>query len=107
MSNSKYTCSRNLDQPYGWTNFETWKVAVEVFGGCDEVMSADECEQFAEEAVLMDAPPTFESIARAFLDEVNWHEIADTLNEGAVNKEIDAITNEQEDADFLDSLEED
>ena len=80
MSNSKYN---------GWTNFETWKVALEIFDGCDELMGAEECEQFAEELIFQDAPPAFESIARAFLAEVNWHEIAHSLHEDCIERYLE------------------
>ena len=81
MSNSKYN---------GWTNFETWKVALEVFDGYnpdeeDRLWSADQFQGFAEEVIFQDreSDTLADSIARAFLAEVNWHEIADTLNEDA------------------------
>lgn len=91
MSNSKYN---------GWTNFETWKVALEVFDGYNpdedfRLNTAEQFQDYAEEVVFQSwesdtlaesstrAFLLAESFARAFLAEVNWHEIADTLNEDA------------------------
>jgi len=82
MSNSKYN---------GWTNFETWKVALEIFDGCDELMGAEECEQFAEE-VIFQSPQSdtlAESYARAFLSDVNWHEIAHSLHEDCIERYLE------------------
>ena len=81
MNDSKYN---------GWTNFETWKVALEVFDGYnpDEHLwlnTADEFQEYAEE-VIFQSPQSdtlVESFARAFLSEVDWHDLADTLNEDA------------------------
>jgi len=81
MSNSKYN---------GWTNFETWKVALEVFDGYNpdegvRLWTAEQFESYAEE-VIFQSPQSdtlAESFARAFLAEVNWYELADKLNEDA------------------------
>ena len=56
----------------GWTNYATWRVALEIFGGLNvaEERDADCCKELAE------------GYANAFLSEVNWHEIAESINEG-------------------------
>lgn len=81
MNDSKYN---------GWANFETWKVALEVFDGYnpdeeDRLWSAEQFQEFAEEVIFQDreSDTLADSFARAFLAEVHWHEIADTLNEDA------------------------
>ena len=81
MNDSKYN---------GWTNFETWKVALEVFDGYnpeeeDRLWNAEQFQEYAEEVIFQDreSDSLVESFARSFLAEVNWHEIAETLNEDA------------------------
>ena len=72
----------------GWTNFKTWKVALEVFDGYNpdedfRLNTAEEFQEYAEE-VIFQSPQSdtlVESFALAFLAEVNWHELADTLND--------------------------
>jgi hypothetical protein len=82
MSNDTYN---------GWTNYETWRVNLEVFDGFDpsEYFSAYDPEdvyelgqslkQYAEE-VIFDCGQVPDGLAadyaRAFLSDVNWYEIA-------------------------------
>ena len=67
----------------GWTNYATWRVNLELFDG-DNVGygSPDGMREFAE--VLIEES-TDEGIGRdyamAFLDEVNWQEIAEHYEE--------------------------
>lgn len=74
----------------GWTNYATWRVNLEIFDG----MSADDMgwarmdrwelapvlKDYAEEVIEQTAP---EGLARdyamAFIDDVNYREIADRL----------------------------
>ena len=71
MSNTKYN---------GWTNYATWRVNLEMFDGyeAEYEMTADDCKFMAIEILEADCPQ--ESLAfdyaMAFLDDVNWHEIA-------------------------------
>ena len=75
----------------GWTNYATWRINLEVFDGlgCEDIDSfsrysepdiADVVEwlqQYAEDVVFMDvAEGLASSYARAFMDDVNYHEIA-------------------------------
>ena len=71
MENTKYN---------GWTNYATWRINLEMFdggdySGCDAVFFR--CTAID---ILENDCPT-ESLAfdyaMAFLDEVNWHEIAE------------------------------
>ena len=82
MSDTKYN---------GWTNYETWRVNLEIFDGFDpsDYYSAfdpsdayglgQSLKQYAEE-VIFDCASVPDGLARdyaqAFLDAVNWHEIA-------------------------------
>jgi hypothetical protein len=67
----------------GWTNYATWRVNLEMFdGGYDgeyDGMEADDFKFQAIEHLTYDC--SAESLAfdyaMAFLDEVNWHEIAE------------------------------
>lgn len=66
----------------GWTNYETWRVMLEIFDGLEDDMGGPEAlKDFAEEVVCGSAP---EGLARdyalAFLSEVNWYEIAKALS---------------------------
>jgi hypothetical protein len=54
-------------------------------------MGAEECEQFAEE-VIFQSPQSdtlAESYARAFLSDVNWHEIAHSLHEDCIERYLE------------------
>ena len=74
----------------GWTNYATWRVNLEMFDGLDQDgwndSSSDDCKEYAE--MLIDdargAGPGFAlDYAMAFLQDVNWQEIADSLNDNA------------------------
>jgi hypothetical protein len=78
----------------GWTNYATWRVNLEVFDGFDpyDYFSDDQAsmidwlpqalKDFAEEFIFNSTydergqTSLMEDYARAFLQEVNWHEIA-------------------------------
>jgi hypothetical protein len=77
MENTKYN---------GWTNYATWRINLEMFDGYEhegEDMTADDYKFMAIEILEADCPT--ESLAfdyaMAFLDEVNWHEIAENRKE--------------------------
>jgi hypothetical protein len=63
----------------GWTNYETWRVNLEIFdGGAFRNMAACEMREFVEELIEDQTP---EGLARdyamAFLQNVDWQEIAE------------------------------
>lgn len=70
----------------GWTNYETWRVNLEIFDGMDledhEVDAgfhdgvAEYLKDTAEELVVGEATGLAKSYALAFMANVNWHEIA-------------------------------
>lgn len=85
----------NNDKTYnGWTNYETWRVNLEIFDGFDpsDYYSAfnpsdayelgQSLQQYAEEVIFecgydeRKPQSLMEDYARAFLQEVNWKEIA-------------------------------
>jgi hypothetical protein len=71
-----------VDTKYqGWTNYETWRIALEVFDGCNEIYTEEECREIVEEMIDTTIPE--ESLvkgwANAFTNEVNWYEISEWL----------------------------
>ena len=81
------------DQTYnGWTNYATWRVNLEMVDGldpreffpdCEDIMELrDTIKQLCEEQIQASSQ---EGLARdyalAFLDEVNWREIAKHMAE--------------------------
>jgi len=77
-----------MSQKYnGWTNFETWKVFLEVFSDWDYEeqgpVTASYVRKYVEEAFCLDALPMLvQGVVVAFLSEVDYWEIADAINEG-------------------------
>ncbi|MDB4261359.1 hypothetical protein N9878_00690 [bacterium] len=75
------------DKKYnGWTNFETWKVNLEMFDGWDndgQDVTPDSLQEIAENhlAFGVEDNSLALSYALAFISEVNWHEIAEHINE--------------------------
>jgi len=81
-----------LDTTYnGWTNYETWRVNLEIFDGLEKEEMFDlgldawdlrhVLQDYAEEVVTMsisdpNAPSLAFDYALAFISNVNWYEIA-------------------------------
>jgi hypothetical protein len=88
------------DKTYnGWTNYETWRVNLEIFDGfdleeyfqlnineCDLDAISDNLKDYAEE-VIFECASVPDGLARdyaqAFLEAVNWREIAEHMIEDA------------------------
>jgi len=84
------------DKTYnGWSNYATWRINLEVFDGFDPSEDywdksktdahalGEWLQEYAEEIIFADCrydergqSSLVEDYARAFLQEVNWHEIA-------------------------------
>ena len=80
------------DKTYnGWTNYETWRVNLEIFDGLEKEEMFDlgldawdlrhVLQDYAEEVVTMsvqdpNAPSLALDYAMAFISDVNWYEIA-------------------------------
>jgi len=92
------------DKTYnGWTNYETWRVNLEIFDGfdpydnfSDNQMSmaenlADYLKDYATEILESEGTKglTFD-YAMAFLDAVNWHEIAKHMIADYSDEEVTA-----------------
>ena len=101
------------DKKYnGWTNYETWRINLEIFDGYDpegQPVEPDCLEELAHEIVLseVDDKSLAYSYAYSFMQRVNWHEIAEGINEGIEDDDHDQdaadLAKEQ---DMLDEQEE-
>jgi hypothetical protein len=77
----------------GWTNYATWRINLEIFDGFDITHSGwgkldivdlmDASKDYVEELLDMDSKGLAVDYARAFVSDVNWHEIAVALREYA------------------------
>ena len=70
----------------GWANYETWRVNMEMFDGWDDIageITAETLEELANDIleVGVDNGSTALAFARAFISDVNWHEIAEHKNQ--------------------------
>ena len=65
----------------GWTNYETWRVNLEIFDGTNlfEDVTAEFCQDLVEQHIEQESKGLAFGYAMSFLDDVNWHEIADHL----------------------------
>ena len=72
----------------GWSNYATWRVNLEILGDIEfeNVVSADYLKEIVEDVVfsqyeLSNGSHLVEDYARAFISEVNFYEIAQSINE--------------------------
>lgn len=69
----------------GWTNYATWRINLEIFDSWREgEVDADILKEHAEAITFMDIEDTntlCAGYARAFMSDVNYHEIANAINE--------------------------
>ena len=75
MENNKYN---------GWTNYATWRINLEILGDIefDEEVTPESLQEIVEDVVFANetAKGLIEDYARAFIDSVNFYEIADAIN---------------------------
>ena len=75
MENNKYN---------GWTNYATWRINLEILGDIefDEEVTPESLKEIVEDVAFANetAKGLIEDYARAFIDSVNFYEIADTIN---------------------------
>jgi hypothetical protein len=88
-----YTINDSDKRYNGWTNYATWRVNLEIFDGFDprEHFTApdegfdvselvDYLKEYADDIVTMDNTKGLAvDYARAFLQDVSWHEIAEHM----------------------------
>ncbi len=72
----------------GWTNYATWRINLEIIDGIeiDTIICAEYIEEYIEDVVfgqyeLGNGSHLVEDYARAFVSEVNFYEIAQSINE--------------------------
>lgn len=66
----------------GWTNYETWRVHLEVFDGGDwEGYSPEAMQELVEELLESSSEGIARDYAFAFISNVDWQEIADHYQE--------------------------
>ena len=77
-----------MSQYNGWTNYATWRVNLEILGDIElnEHVSADYLKEITEDCVfsnyeMQSGSHLIEDYARAFINEVNYYEIAEHINE--------------------------
>ena len=69
----------------GWTNYATWRVNLEILGDIEfeETVTADDLKEIVEDVVFSnveDGRSLCTDYARAFISEVNFYEIAESIN---------------------------
>ena len=72
----------------GWTNYATWRINLEIIDGIeiDTKQCASSIQEIVEDVVFnnfdtCNTPRLVEDYARAFVSEVNFYEIAESINE--------------------------
>jgi hypothetical protein len=77
-----------MSQYNGWTNYATWRVNLEILGYIEfnEHVSVDYLKEITEDCVfsnyeMQSGSHLIEDYARAFINEVNYYEIAEHINE--------------------------
>lgn len=92
------TIKEHPDSYNGWTNYATWRINLEILGDIDwyetEHVDVDYLQELVENIVFDNyAQPKnglMEDYARAFLNEVNYHEILEhILDEKEIQKQIE------------------
>jgi hypothetical protein len=82
----------------GWSNYATWRIKLELFDDCsvfeDQEVTADQLKDDAWEAITQYGTLKDDCLAvqyaDAFLQEVDWEEIAEALNrDNKENKEYE------------------
>lgn len=73
----------------GWTNYETWRVHLEMFDGWSgSPLTADSAQEIAEEHLQSQCSEGLVlDYALSFLRNVNWQEIAEACNETAEDED--------------------
>jgi hypothetical protein len=90
------------DKTYnGWSNYATWRINLEIFDNFDisdydktPYELSEQLKDYADEILCMDQKNLDNealalSYARAFMDEVNFYEIAEALLDAYIEEEED------------------
>ena len=77
-----------MNEYNGWANYATWRINLEILGDIEfeDRVSADDLKEIVEDCVFTnfntcDTPRLIEDYAKAFISEVNFYEIARSINE--------------------------
>jgi len=77
-----------MNEYNGWANYATWRINLEILGDIEfeDRVSADNLKEIVEDCVFTnfdtcDTPRLVEDYAKAFISEVNFYEIARSINE--------------------------
>ena len=70
----------------GWANYATWRVNLEILGDIEfeDLVSADDLKEIVEDCVFnntVEKDCLAADYARAFIQQVNFYEIAQSINE--------------------------
>lgn len=67
----------------GWSNYATWRVNLEILSDIEfeKSVTPDDLKEIVEDFVLSNTNQIAGDYARVFLDEVNYNEIAETIND--------------------------
>ena len=64
----------------GYTNYETWRINLEIFDGLKEDWDAEQCKEYAFD-IVEQSPELALDYARAFIRQANFMEISEHLKE--------------------------
>ena len=73
-----------MEKCNGWTNYATWRVNLEILSDMEfeEQVHMVDLKDLVEELVFIDVNECLAAdYARAFIAQVNFHEIAESINE--------------------------
>lgn len=72
----------------GWSNYATWRINLEILGDIEfeEHVTVDNLKEIVEDIIfsnysLQSGSHLIEDYARSFIDQVNFYEIANSVNE--------------------------
>ena len=78
----------------GWTNYATWRINLEIFdGGNWNRYKAQDLKEYVQDYLEVMASGLALDYALAFIDEVNWHEIAEKIQQ---EKELEEDKEDEE-----------
>ena len=78
----------------GWTNYATWRINLEIFdGGNWNRYKAQDLKEYVQDYLEVMASGLALDYALAFIDDVNWHEIAEKIQQ---EKELEEDKEDEE-----------
>ena len=81
----------------GWTNYATWRINLEIFdGGNWDRYKAQDLKEYVQDYLEVMASGLALDYALAFIDDVNWHEIAEKIQQETELEEDEEEDEEEE-----------